>query len=139
MSALERVAADYRCVGLSSERHPMEFLRPALAREGVLAAEDLRSCANGDRVRAAGMAICRQRPGTAKGVMFVTLEDETGFANFVVMPDVREKMIDTLRAPLLLLEGVVENEKGVVNVLVRRAEKLKLNGDLGVVRSRDYR
>ena len=139
MSALERVAADYRCVGLSSERHPMEFLRPALAREGVMAAEDLRSCANGDRVRAAGMAICRQRPGTAKGVMFVTLEDETGFANFVVMPDVRERMIDTLRAPLLLLEGVVENEKGVVNVLVRRAEKLKLNGDLGVVRSRDYR
>jgi error-prone DNA polymerase len=139
MSSLERVAADYRCVGLSPEGHPMEFLRPALEREGVRTAESLRSCASGDRVRAAGLAICRQRPGTAKGVMFVTLEDETGFANFVVMPDVREKMGDTLRAPLLLLEGVVENEKGVVNVLARRAESLDLNGDLGTVRSHDYR
>ena len=117
----------------------MEFLRPALEREGVLTAEGLRSRTSGDRVRAAGLAICRQRPGTAKGVMFVTLEDETGFANFVVMPDVRERMGDTLRAPLLLLEGVVENEKGVVNVLARRAESLNLKGDLGTVRSHDYR
>ena len=93
----------------------------------------------GDEVRVAGLAICRQRPGTARGVMFVTLEDETGFSNFVVMPDVREALGDTLRAPLLLLEGVVENEQGVVNVLARRAERLDLNGDLGPSRSRDYR
>jgi error-prone DNA polymerase len=139
MSALERVAADYRCVGLSSEGHPMEFLRPGLERQGVLTAESLRSRRSGDRVRVAGMAICRQRPGTAKGVMFVTLEDETGFSNFVVMPDVREEMRGTLRAPLLLMEGVVENEQGVVNVLAGRAERLDLSGDLGPIRSRDYR
>jgi DNA polymerase III alpha subunit len=71
--------------------------------------------------------------------MFVTLEDETGFSNFVVMPDAREAMRDTLRAPLLLMEGVVENEQGVVNVLARRAERLDLNGDLGPSRSHDYR
>ncbi|MGB5304238.1 MAG: error-prone DNA polymerase [Gemmatimonadota bacterium] len=138
MTALERVAADYRCVGLSPEGHPMEFLRPKLERQGVLTAEGLRSRRSGDEVRVAGLAICRQRPGTAKGVMFVTLEDETGFSNFVVMPDVREALGDTLRAPLLLLEGVVENEQGVVNVLARRAERLDLNGDLGPSRSRDY-
>jgi len=138
MTALERVAADYRCVGLSPEGHPLEFLRPKLERQGVLTAEGLRSRRSGDEVRVAGLAICRQRPGTAKGVMFVTLEDETGFSNFVVMPHVREALGDTLRAPLLLLEGVVENEQGVVNVLARRAEQLDLNGDLGPSRSRDY-
>lgn len=139
MSALERVAADYRCVGLSPEGHPMEFLRQGLEDQGVLTAAELRSRHSGERVRVAGLAICRQRPGTARGVMFVTLEDETGFSNCVVMPDVREKMGDTLRAPLLLMEGVVENEKGVVNVLARRARKLDLNGDMGPARSRDYR
>ena len=139
MSALERIAADYRCVGLSSEGHPIEFLRPELQSQGVLTAASLRSRRSGDVVQVAGLAICRQRPGTAKGVMFVTLEDETGFSNFVVMPDAREAMRDTLRAPLLLMEGVVENEQGVVNVLARRAERLDLNGDLGPSRSHDYR
>jgi error-prone DNA polymerase len=139
MSPVERVAADYRCVGLSPEGHPMEFLRTRLERQGVLTAEDLRSRRSGDEVRVAGLAICRQVPGTARGVMFVTLEDETGFSNCVVMPDVREALRDTLRAPLLLVEGVVENEQGVVNVLTRRAFRLDLHGDLGRSRSRDYR
>jgi error-prone DNA polymerase len=139
MSALERVAADYRCVGLSPEGHPMEFLRPELEKSGVMSAAELRSRPSGQRVRVAGMAICRQRPGTAKGVMFVTLEDETGFSNFVVMPDVREKLGSVLRAPLLLMEGVVENEHGVVNVLARRAQRLDLAGNLGSNRSHDYR
>jgi len=114
-------------------------LTQAATSTGPEAAEDvLTGFLSGDEVRVAGLAICRQRPGTAKGVMFVTLEDETGFSNFVVMPDVREALGDTLRAPLLLLEGVVENEQGVVNVLARRAERLDLNGDLGPSRSRDY-
>jgi len=139
MSSIERIAADYRCVGLSAEGHPMEFLREGLSRRGVLTAEALRSRRSGELVGVAGLAICRQRPGTAKGVMFVTLEDETGFSNFVVMPDVREVNREVLRAPLLLLEGVVENERGVVNVLARRAHRLDLNGDLGRSRSRDYR
>ena len=117
----------------------MEFLRSMLDSAGVLPAEGLKACRTGTEVRVAGMAICRQRPGTAKGVTFVTLEDETGFSNFVVMPDVRERFRDMLRAPLLLLEGVVENEHGVVNVLARRAERLDLKGDLGAQQSRDYR
>jgi error-prone DNA polymerase len=83
--------------------------------------------------------ICRQRPGTAKGVMFITLEDETGFANFVVMPDLREKLRGVLRAPLLLLEGIVEREGAVINVRVREAEALDLAGRQIRGQSRDFR
>ncbi len=87
----------------------------------------------------AGLVICRQRPGTAKGVMFITLEDETGFSNFVVLPDRNEELRDTLRAPLILFGGVVEKESGVVNVLVRTAERLDLGGTALSVNSHDYR
>jgi len=90
-------------------------------------------------VQVAGLVICRQRPGPAKGIMFVTLEDETGFSNFVVMPDRREKMRDVLRAPLLLLGGVVQEEDGVINVLVDHAEALDLGGHTLKVSSHDYR
>jgi error-prone DNA polymerase len=139
MSKLERVAADYRCVGLSTEGHPMELLRKTLSGHGILSARELKSRRSGEQVEVAGLVICRQRPGTAKGVMFVTLEDESGFANFVVMPDVRERFRDSLRAPLLLMGGVVESEQGVVNVLTRRVERLGLDGDLGRSHSRDFR
>jgi len=139
MTELERIAADYRCTGLSVTGHPVAHLRPALAARGVLTAADLREASNGDRVAVAGLAICRQRPGTAKGVMFITLEDETGFSNFVVLPDRSEKLRDTLRAPLVLFGGVVEKESGVVNVLVRTAERLDLGGTSLSVQSHDYR
>jgi error-prone DNA polymerase len=139
LSKLERVAADYRCIGLSAEGHPMEHLRDELTRRGILPTGALKDRRSGETVKVAGLVICRQRPGTAKGVMFVTLEDETGFANFVVMPDVRETCRDSLRAPLLLLEGTLEKEQGVVNVLTRRVVRLGLAGDLGGSSSRDYR
>jgi len=139
MTALERTAADYRCTGLSVTGHPVAHLRPALAARGVLTAAELKEASNGDRVTVAGLAICRQRPGTAKGVMFITLEDETGFSNFVVLPDRREKLRETLRAPLVLFGGVVERESGVINVLVRTAERLDLGGPTLSVKSHDYR
>jgi error-prone DNA polymerase len=139
MSELERIAADYRCTGLSVAGHPVAHLRAELVRRGALTAEALKSAGRGDRVSAAGLVICRQRPGPAKGIMFVTLEDETGFSNFVVMPDRRERMRDVLRAPLLLLGGVVQKEDGVVNVLVDHAESLDLGGQTLKVTSHDYR
>jgi error-prone DNA polymerase len=117
----------------------MEHLRDELTRRGILPTGALKDRRSGETVKVAGLVICRQRPGTAKGVMFVTLEDETGFANFVVMPDVRETCRDSLRAPLLLLEGTLEKEQGVVNVLTRRVVRLGLAGDLGGSSSRDYR
>jgi error-prone DNA polymerase len=139
LTRAERIAADYRATGLSPEGHPMEFLREELERAGVLSAAALRERADGDEVRVAGIAICRQRPGTAKGVMFMTLEDETGFANFVVMQDVRERFQVELRSPLLLASGRVEREEEVINVLARRIEPLAPRAGAHRVPSRNYR
>ena len=102
----------------------MEFLREQLSRRGVLSAEELCERQAGEEVAVAGIAICRQRPSTAKGVMFVTLEDETGFANFVVLHDVQERFRRELRDPVLLLEGEVEREDDVINVLTSRVRSL---------------
>ncbi|MFW6175568.1 MAG: DNA polymerase III subunit alpha [Acidobacteriota bacterium] len=124
LSRAQRVAADYRTTGLSTEGHPMEFLRDELRRRGVLSAEELSARPAGEEVAVAGIAICRQRPSTAKGVMFVTLEDETGFANFVVLHEVQERFRRELRDPVLLLEGEVEREGDVINVLTSRVRSL---------------
>ncbi|MEJ2548725.1 MAG: error-prone DNA polymerase, partial [Gemmatimonadota bacterium] len=139
MSEFERVLADYRTTGLSPGAHPISFLRAELDRRGILPARALEERSDGQWARVAGLVICRQRPGTAKGVMFITLEDETGFANFVVMPDLREKLRGVLRAPLLLLEGIVEREGAVINVRVREAEALDLAGRQIRGQSRDFR
>ena len=140
LSSRERVVADYRATGLSPEGHPLQFLREALRRRGILSARELREeAADGDRVAVAGIAICRQRPSTARGVTFVTLEDETGFANFVVFTDVRERFRTELRAPALVLAGEVEREEGVVNVLADRILPLEAASGADAVPSRDYR
>jgi error-prone DNA polymerase len=139
MSDFERVLADYRTTGLSPGAHPVSFLRSELTRRGVLSARALEERRNGERVRVAGLVICRQRPGTAKGVMFITLEDETGFANFVVMPDLRDRLRVVLRAPLMVVDGIVEREGAVINVLVRGAEAIDLAGKQINGRSRDFR
>jgi error-prone DNA polymerase len=139
MSRFERVLADYRTLGLSAEGHPMEFVREALRSRGVLSAEEVRKCSAGTEVAVAGLAITRQRPGTAKGIMFITLEDETGLANFVVMPDVQARYRDALMAHVPILKGVVESESGVVNVLVKGASVLQLGDRTPTVRSRNFR
>ena len=86
MSAAERLVADYAGTGLTLGPHPMSFRRHDLAMRGVLRAIDLPQVGHGRRVRTAGMVITRQRPGTAKGFVFLTLEDETGIANIIVRP-----------------------------------------------------
>jgi len=139
MSRFERVLADYRTLGLSTEGHPMEFVRPTLRREGVLSAAEVRQCPAGTEVVVAGLAITRQRPGTAKGVMFITLEDETGLANFVVLPDVQARYRSALMAHVPILRGVVESESGVVNVLVRSVSVLRMGDRTPALRSRDFR
>ena len=87
MTPIERVTADYQGTGLTIGPHPMTFRRSELAVRGVLRAIDLRRVRDGRRVRVAGAVITRQRPGTAKGFVFLTLEDETGVANIIVRPD----------------------------------------------------
>jgi error-prone DNA polymerase len=118
MSPGELTEADYRMTGLSLNGHPMSHLRPLLAPNGVASARDLvRRGKDGDRVASAGLVICRQRPGTAKGFVFLTLEDETGTLNVVVTPKRFERqalLIST--TPLLLVRGTLQVEQGVVNL-----------------------
>ena len=126
MSAIEETASDYQHVGLSHQTHPMTFHREELSALGVTASRGLRALPHGRRVKVAGLAICRQRPESAKGVFFMTLEDEHGMTNVVVMPDV----FDTHRlllatAPALVIDGIVEHEQGVINVLGHRFTPLR--------------
>jgi error-prone DNA polymerase len=104
-------------MGLTIGRHPMALRRADLAMRGVLRAIDLHRARQGRRVRVAGMVITRQRPGTAKGFVFLTLEDETGIANIIVRPDlfVRDRLV-IVEEPFLLVDGVLQNQDGVTSV-----------------------
>jgi error-prone DNA polymerase len=119
----QRLQADYAGMGLTIGPHPMALRRGELALRGVLRASDLPQARDGRRVRVAGMVITRQRPGTAKGFVFLTLEDETGISNVIVRPDLfdRERMT-VIRQPFLLVEGILQHQDGVLSV---RAERLR--------------
>jgi error-prone DNA polymerase len=123
MTESERLVADYAGTGLTIGRHPIALRREELAMRGVLRAIELRSARQGRVVRVAGMVITRQRPGTAKGFVFLTLEDETGVANIIVRPDLfaRDRMV-IIEEPFLVVEGVLQNQDGVVAV---RAEAVQ--------------
>jgi len=125
MTLTERVSADYAATGLTIGPHPMALVRKNLAARGVLRASDLALWRPGRRVRVAGAVITRQRPGTAKGFVFLSLEDETGIANAILTPDVfasyRRAAVD---APYLLIEGVLQNQDGAVSVKADRLEVL---------------
>jgi error-prone DNA polymerase len=117
MNEAERLVADYAGMGLTAGRHPMALHREDLAMRGVLRAIDLHRARQGRRVRVAGMVITRQRPGTAKGFVFLTLEDETGIANIIVRPDlfVRDRLV-IVEEPFLIIDGVLQNQDGVTSV-----------------------
>ncbi|MGQ0509297.1 MAG: error-prone DNA polymerase [Betaproteobacteria bacterium] len=117
----EAIAADYDSLGLTLGRHPLALLRPQLEAAGLASAEALRAVAHGRRALAAGLVTCRQRPDTASGVTFVTLEDETGCVNVIVWRDLAERQRrELLGARLLGVEGVVEREGDVVHLVARR-------------------
>ncbi|MGD8866478.1 MAG: error-prone DNA polymerase, partial [Gemmatimonadales bacterium] len=139
MKRPELIAADYMTTGLCTHGHPMEYLRATLRENGVLSAEELRTIRSGRRVRVAGVVICRQRPGTAKGVCFITLEDETGFSNFVVYADLFQRYRRTIvGSPVLLIEGIVQNEQDVVNVQAHRITAVAPTAGAGVIESHDF-
>ncbi len=125
MKEAERLTADYAGTGLSIGRHPMALRRDDLAVRGVLRASDLKTTRSGRRVRVAGMVITRQRPGTAKGFVFLTLEDETGVANIIVRPDLfaRDRLV-IVEEPFLLVEGVLQNQEGVTSVRAEHVQGL---------------
>src|ERR1700734_3024201 len=87
MNVEERLVADYGGTGLTVDKHPMYRRRQELRRQGGGSAEELRHCRDGEFVKTAGCVIARQRPGTAKGFIFISMEDETGIANVIVTPD----------------------------------------------------
>jgi error-prone DNA polymerase len=123
MTPDERLEADYRDTGLTIGPHPMAARREELRGRGVLRAVDLLRLPSGLRVQVAGAVICRQRPGTAKGFLFLSLEDETGIANGIVTPD----MFDANRAvlvgePFIIVDGMLQHQDGVVSVKVQRVE-----------------
>jgi error-prone DNA polymerase len=121
MSPAERVMADYAGTSLTIGPHPMALRRAELALRGVLRARDLPRGRHGRRVRVAGAVITRQRPGTAKGFVFLTLEDETGIANIIVRPDLFAELRATIVGePYLLVEGTLQIQEGVTSVKADR-------------------
>ena len=126
MSPIELTEADYRMTGLSLNGHPMRHLRSLLAPNGVHTARKVAGCRDGERVAVAGLVICRQRPGTAKGFVFLTLEDETGYVNVVVTPKRFERQALLIATtPLLLVRGILQVEKGVVNLKGEQFQALR--------------
>lgn len=125
MTQTDRLVADYEGTGLTIGPHPMALKRADLVVRGVLRAIDLSRVRDGRRVRVAGSVITRQRPGTAKGFVFLTLEDETGIANIIVRPDLfdRERMA-IVSEPFLLIEGTLQNQDGVTSVKAERVQSL---------------
>jgi error-prone DNA polymerase len=125
MTAIEETAADYATTGLTTGPHVMAHLRPALAADGVVAARDLRRLQDGTPVRVAGHVIVRQRPGTAKGMCFLTLEDETGTANAFLTPPLYERFRVLLNtSPLVAVAGRLERRDDVTHVRVREVWRL---------------
>ena len=118
MSVLEDTRADYMTLGLSHQHHPMSFHREALARRGIVSSAELLKLPHGCRVRVAGLVTCRQRPGSAKGVLFMTLEDEQGMVNVVVMPDVFfAQRMTIVTNTALEVSGTLERQQGAINIL----------------------
>lgn len=125
MTIEERVNADFRGTGLTIGRHPMAYRREELNTLGVKRAIDLREIRNGVWVRVAGWVIVRQRPGTAKGFLFLSMEDETGIANIIVTPDIFDhNRVVLVNQPLLLIEGPLQNQDNVIHVRARRIQPL---------------
>jgi error-prone DNA polymerase len=138
MTPMERIVADYRGSGVTIGAHPMALRRADLRLRGVLRSDELSHTRGGRRVRVAGAVITRQRPGTAKGMVFLTLEDEVGLANVIIRPDVFDRQRPLImQAPFLVVEGVLQQQEGVTSV---RAERVMgFAGDQPRVPSHDFR
>jgi error-prone DNA polymerase len=138
MTPFEETAADYRGSGVTTGPHVMHHLRAELAARGVLSAKALRDVPDGRWARTAGHVIVRQRPGSAKGFCFLTLEDETGTANAILTPKYFRRFRGPLHgASIVEIEGPLQNVDGVIHLRVR--ELRALAGRRALPRSHDYR
>jgi error-prone DNA polymerase len=125
MTVEERLTSDFRGTGVTIGRHPMAYRRAEMQTLGVVPAASLARVPDGRLVRIAGSVIVRQRPGTAKGFVFLSMEDETGVMNAILTPDVfeRHKLV-VVGSPFLLIDGVLQNLDGVISVKVGRVAAL---------------
>ena len=137
MTTEERLSADYSGTGLTVGKHPLHYRRKELHAMKVLTSSELRNYKDGEYVRAAGCVIARQRPGTAKGFIFLSMEDETGIANVIITPDLyeRERVVVT-RSKFVLVEGALQNQDGVIHVKAKLIQPLAFH-DLEL-RSHDF-
>jgi error-prone DNA polymerase len=125
MTAGRQVVEDYRSTGLSLRRHPVSFLRPDLARRRIVRCADLATIRDGQRVEVAGIILVRQRPGSARGVLFVTIEDETGHANLILWPSVFEAQRSlVLAASMIACRGKLQREGEVLHVIAEHLTDL---------------
>jgi len=116
----EHVVEDYATLGLTIKRHPLAFLRAEMARERLVTAAELMTLPVGRHVAIAGLVLIRQRPGSANGVVFVTLEDETGVANLIVWPATLERFRRAaLGATLLYCRGRLQREESVIHIVAK--------------------
>jgi error-prone DNA polymerase len=122
MTDEERLVADFHSTGLTVGPHPMQYRRAEMKRMGIYSASDLAHLPNGQRLRIGGCVIARQRPGTAKGMMFMSLEDETGIANAIFAPDLLQKnRVLLISERFVMIEGILQNQDNVIHI---RAEKV---------------
>ena len=127
MNLTERIDADFRGTGLTIGKHPVAYHRPELNKLKALRAIDIHKLRNGTFVRVAGWVIARQRPGTAKGFMFMTLEDETGVSNIIVTPQLFDQYrLELVGHSFLLIEGALQNQDNVISVKASRVTPLPL-------------
>lgn len=135
----ERIVEDYASIGLTLGRHPLALLRERLRKKQLLSADELKCVANGKHVRTAGIVLMRQRPQTASGVTFVTIEDETGQVNIIVWERVgREQRRALLDARLLEVHGEWQRQQEVMHLIAGRLiDRTRMLGEL-LTRSRDF-
>ena len=123
MPVCEQVVADYQTLRLSLKAHPMSFLRKSMARQNFITTQQLLQARNGQRVKMAGLVLVRQKPGTAKGVCFITIEDECGVANLVVWPKMMESYRKVvMQSRLLMIEGYVQRDVEIIHVIATHLE-----------------
>ena len=128
MDVEERLVADYHGMGLTTGHHPMAYRREILRARGVKSAIELRELPHGKQATTAGCVITRQRPGTAKGLIFMTLEDETGTSRVIISPDFydQNRMV-VLNEHFVLVSGIVQNQDNIVHLKARRIQPLSIS------------
>jgi len=137
MTSEERLIADYRGTGLTVGPHPMLYRRQEMNRMRVVRAIDLTRLKHGQFTRIAGCVIARQRPGTANGFIFLSLEDETGISNAIIMPDLYDQnRLLVIHERFLLIEGILQNVENVISVKALRVSRLEITE--AVTRSHDF-